>query len=163
MVLAENIYLKQSDLINMTGDMTFVNVKSIYYEGSFYKDVKELYIEGNNLIVITNNNNYKIIITDYVKNPFRIIRTEEEDLIDLIETGLIKNSENLTVPLQGNTVKGTIFSDTIILTEYEPPINVKKLNVKSDWISSAKTDITASLYTSIDNNTPSDIQLYTSV
>ena len=132
MASVNNLYIKRTDFTSMTGDMTFENVKGFYYEGSFYKDFKELYIDGNDLVVITNINNYKTIFKNYVKKPFKLIMAEDEGLIDLIDTGLIQNNEPITEPQRGNTVKGTIYSDNIYLTGYEAPKNIKKLNVNSD-------------------------------
>ena len=132
MVSVNNLYIKRTDFTSMTGDMTFENVKGFYYEGSFYKDFKELYIDGNDLVVITNINNYKTIFKNYVKKPFKLIMAEDEGIIDLIDTGLIQNNEPITEPQRGNTVKGTIYSDNIYLTGYEAPKNIKKLNVNSD-------------------------------
>lgn len=132
MASANNLYIKRTDFTSMTKDMTFENVNGFYYEGSFYKDFKELYIDGNDLVVITNINNYKTIFKNYVKKPFKLIRAEDEGLIDLIDTGLIQNNEPITEPQRGNTVKGTIYSDNIYLTGYEAPKNIKKLNVSTD-------------------------------
>ena len=67
MASANSLYIKRTDFTSMTEDMTFENVNGFYYEGSFYKDFKELYIDGNDLVVITNINNYKTIFKNYVK------------------------------------------------------------------------------------------------
>ena len=75
MASVNNLYIKRTDFTSMTGDMTFENVKGFYYEGSFYKDFKELYIDGNDLVVITNINNYKIASTNHVWNLVYIDNT----------------------------------------------------------------------------------------
>ena len=57
---ADYLYIKRSDLEGMTSDLALSSVKNIYYEGSFKKDFKESYLDGNDLVVLTNVNEYRI-------------------------------------------------------------------------------------------------------
>ncbi|MBQ3640451.1 hypothetical protein II906_00730, partial [bacterium] len=138
MAKSRNVYINE-----LNGDIRFKSSKTynaLYFKGVSYADaIDSINVNGNDIEIITKNNGYKVILTDYFKqngsNYFKYIKTDEADktgfLTHIINNSLVYNPNEISTYNKKKTATGTVFNDVINLKNYEVPLNGKGLTINS--------------------------------